>query len=173
MTRVQPSLSYAVAYGSLFEDFIIHASQLGFSSVQLIPDQSPNLYSELSPSRLRSLRELQRDLGMSYHLHNVFYDINLTSLVPEVKQCAFDITSKVLSIAQEINAQTVTLHPGYMFGGWRRDPIQRKRFWEEAEQSMKRLGSMSEAAKVPLLIENGSYHITTADLGHADESNLR
>jgi sugar phosphate isomerase/epimerase len=155
-------LSYSSHYGETFENFIRIAYARGFRAVQLTPDQAPNLYSEFPSQRRRELRRLVDELGIAVHLHNVFYDINLVSLVPEVRDLALHISEQVFELGQELSAQTITVHPGYMFGGWRRDEVQRERFWREAVTPLRRIGEIAERTGIKLLLENGSYFITTA-----------
>lgn len=166
MIEIKAALSYAVAYGATFEDFISKAYDNGFREVQLIPDQEPNLYTDLSGDRLRQILELKDSLGMTFHVHNVFYDINPVSLVPAVRQAAFDITRQVLETSRSMQAKSVTVHPGYMFAGWRRDEVQRSRFWRYAEDAMIQLADLAAEFDMPVLIENGSYYLCTASGPH-------
>lgn len=154
-------LSYARAYGTTFEDFAEHAAAGGFAGVQLIPDQRPNLYSDFDASRIQSLRQRLAALGLGCTIHNVFYDINLASVVPAVCEASFQITERVLDLAVQLDARSVTVHPGYFFPGWRRDSIQAARFWEAADQAMAHLGQMAQERRISVLLENGSYCLTT------------
>lgn len=160
-TRV--SLSYATAYGVSFEDFVERAVRQGFSDVQFIPDQEPNLYSTFDARRIDALLCLRSKHGLQYRVHNVFYDINLLSLVPAVREAAFRITKDVMAFAKAILADTVTVHPGYMFPGWRRDPVQATLFWARAKDSVLRLAEMSADLGLNTLIENGSYYVCTSE----------
>lgn len=162
MISVRPALSYAVAYGTTFEEFLLRAHDLGFTEVQLIPDQEPNLYSQFEGDRLRRLIDLKASLSMTIYMHNVFYDINPVSLVPDVRSTAFDITSRVMKLSCALGAENVTIHPGYMFGGWRRDEVQRNRFWRAASDALQRLADLSDTYNIPILLENGSYFLCTA-----------
>ena len=80
------SLSYAYAYTSEFEVFVRDAAAHGFRGVQLIPDLHPNLPHEFDHERRTHLAALIRTNRMRHSLHNVFYDINLVSLVPQVRE---------------------------------------------------------------------------------------
>src|SRR5262245_8723716 len=164
MATLPPNLilSYASYYGETFENFVRIAHERGFRAVQLTPDQEPNLYSEFPRQRRHALGTLANELGVTLHLHNVFYDINLVSLVPDVRDLALHISEQVFRLGDELGAQTVTVHPGYMFGGWRRDQVQRERFWREAVAPLRRIGECAERTGIKLLFENGSYFITTA-----------
>lgn len=157
-----PALSYAGSYHLTFEAFLAMASEQGFNNVQLTPDQEPNLYTELQGQRLRELYRLKTSLGLEIYIHNVFYDINLVSLVPEVRQLAFDITKKILEISRALSAKTLTVHLGYMFPGWRSSREQAGRFWRVVERSIKDLAELSNQYNVPILLENGSYHLSAA-----------
>jgi sugar phosphate isomerase/epimerase len=86
----------------------------------------------------------------------------LVSLVPEVRAFAFDITRKILEISSELSAKTLTVHLGYIFPGWSKDNMQNMRFWEVVKQSLEQLYNLSKQFQIPILIENGSYYLTTA-----------
>ena len=160
--RLFTSLSYASSYGSTFEDFVVAAGRKGFTAVQLIPDQTPNLYSDFSRSRAEELGRIVAELGIEVSVHNVFYDINLLSVVPDVRNAAFDVTRKVLEFASSLGSRRLTVHPGYMFGGWRRDPLQARHFWEEASNSLRRLNELAVDYSFDISMENGSYYVCTA-----------
>ena len=161
MTKL--AISYAGYYGQTFEAAVEDAAKRGFAAVQLIPDQTPNLCEELTPPRRRNLREMCGRMNVEPSLHNVFYDINLTSLVPAVAAAALSITRQVFEVACDIGATSVVVHPGYMFPGWRHDSAQRERFFASAEQSLRRLADVAESLGLTVLLENGSYHLTTYD----------
>jgi sugar phosphate isomerase/epimerase len=157
-----PALSYAGSYNLSFEDFIVRAKELGFSQVQLTPDQSPNLYDQFDEKRIGRIRDLLSEYQLAVHVHNVFYDINPVGVVPAVRDAAIDITRSVLYFGQGIGAASLTVHPGYMFAGWRNDPVQRERFWASAKLGMESLAQLGTKASIPILLENGSYYVTTA-----------
>jgi len=159
VNSIRCALSYAGFYGHTFEDFLGKAQQIGFRVVELIPDQFPNLYDDFNDTRISELKSMAADFGISFTIHNVFYDINLLSLVPAVRTHSFAITESVTRFAIKLGALSLTVHPGYMFPGWRRDPSQRDRFWTEARKSLIRLGGL--ASELPILIENVSYHLCT------------
>jgi sugar phosphate isomerase/epimerase len=157
------SLSYATFYGQRFEQAIEAARDRGFDGMQLIPDQTPNLLEELTPSRRIAIRRSAEMSNVSISLHNVFYDINLTSVVPAVSETALKITADVLVFARDVGAESVVVHPGYMFPGWRRDERQRELFWQRASDSLRSVCDHAESAGLRVLFENGSYCLTTLD----------
>jgi sugar phosphate isomerase/epimerase len=154
-------LSYAAFYGRTFEEMLAVASDQGFSGVQFIPDQTPNLPEELGDARIETLRTQATNHEMQISMHNVFYDINLTSLYPAVADQSMRITLDVLEIARKLRSESLIVHPGYMFPGWRSSDLQRRRFFDHAKESMVWLADASVAAGVPILLENGSYYLTT------------
>lgn len=155
------SLSYAAHYGTRFEEFIVTATAEGFDGVQLIPDQSPNLIHSLTTERRDSITALLQRHDISSSVHNVFYDINPVSVVPEVRSCALSISEDVFRFAADINAESVTIHPGYMFPGWRTSEAQTKAFWDNARVAIRQLANLASDYDVTPLFENGSYHLTT------------
>lgn len=160
---VRLEISYAAFYGESFEHAISRASEIGFSGIQLIPDQTPNLCEELTPDRRAMIRHVASELGVRLSLHNVFYDINLTSLVPAVASAALAITRDVFLLAMDLGAESVVVHPGYMFPGWRRDERQRTLFHAAARNSLRAVCDEADRVGVRTLFENGSYCLTTPD----------
>ncbi len=98
---------------------------------------------------------------MFVSFHNVFYDINLCSLVPDISHFSRSITEKVLMLSKSLGSKTLTVHPGYIYPGWRNDPIQYEKFWEYACINMKKLCSLGARYDIQILLENGSYCLTT------------
>ena len=154
-------ISYSGFYQEPFETFVDISMQNGFAWFEFIPDQDPNLYSQLSASRITELVRLKTANNLTYSVHNVFYDVNLLSIEPHVAGFAFDITEKIMAFSRAIGATSVTVHPGYMFPGWRRDERQGRKFWENALTVLKRLAELSAKYGVPVLLENGAYCLTT------------
>jgi len=162
VTKFFKSVSYAAGfYGRDFESLIDFAGNHGVPAVQLIPDQFPNLYSELDASRMVRLRHRLKENNVRASLHNVFYDINICSLVPEVQQFALKVTEKVARLANGLGAHLVTVHPGYMYPGWRYDPIQNASFWGSAKMAIESLNSLGEKYGITFLLENGSYCLSS------------
>jgi sugar phosphate isomerase/epimerase len=159
---MKTACSYAGSYGQTFEAFVCGIDRNVFAGVELIPDQSPNLYSDMDTARLSAIKAELRRKNLTALVHNVFYDINLVSLIPEVQAFALSVTEKVMRIAKQLDAPAITVHPGYMFPGWRTNPSQTERFWASAETAMTKLGDLGRRYGVRPLLENGSYHVTTA-----------
>jgi len=155
------SLSYAGFYGSMFEDFVVRALELGFSSVQFIPDQTPNLVAEMDPERLVRLRDALTTARLNCSVHAVFYDINLVSVVPEVQDAALDILRQNLEFAVAIGASRVTAHPGYMFPGWRSSEFQAATFWSSAGKGLAKLDVLARQYAIRVYLENGSYYVSS------------
>lgn len=154
-------ISYSNYYGMKFENFISKILPYDFKAVQLIPDQDPNLYNNFSSNRIDKLLDLKYENELQYSIHNVFYDINLLSLVPDVKENSFKITKKVIEFAKRIEAKNLTLHLGYIFPGWQKDKYQNKNYWINAEEVVHRIIELSEKYEINILFENGSYHLCT------------
>lgn len=155
-------LSYAAGfYTKSFEDFLDFAAQCGVDGVQLIPDQHPNLYSDMPRQRVLRLREKLERSALTVSLHNVFYDINICSLVPEVHNFSIEVTEKVVKLCVDLGARELVVHPGYIYPGWKNDALQNERFWDAAETSIGDLVRICAACDVRLLLENGSYTLSS------------
>src|SRR5687767_7880739 len=93
-TSTSPALSYAAYYGHVFEEFVEMAVQAGAAAVEFIPDQTPNLLTELTVDRRAALRKRLATAGVIPVVHSVFYDINLVSVVPDVQDFALQVIAK-------------------------------------------------------------------------------
>jgi sugar phosphate isomerase/epimerase len=155
-------LSYAAGfYTKTFEEFIRHAGKLGVCGVQLIPDQDPNLYSQFSSGRSSSLVKYLSDHKMIATMHNVFYDINLCSLLPAVRDFSLSVTEEVLELCKALHVSQLVIHPGYIYPGWKNDYKQNLRFWDAAQGSILKLAKRCEKSGVVPLFENGSYTLSS------------
>ncbi len=162
MNNLHISLSYAAGFYTLpFETLCEYAAKHNYYGVQLIPDQSPNLYFEINSARAKKINTILKENGLTASLHNVFYDINLTSLIPDVQHNSINITKKVIRLSKKLGAKHLTVHPGYIYPGWRSDPKQETRYWEAAKKGISEIVGYAEKQKIKLLFENGSYHLTS------------
>lgn len=157
----QFTLSYAGYYGKRFEDFSVVARDLGFLGVQFIPDQTPNFVHEFDEHRLRELAEFTRAAHLAVSVHAIFYDINLVSVVPEIQSFALSVLRSNFEFARSLGASVVTVHPGYMFPGWRSSPWQEEVFWRSANQGIRALDRLAQEYGILACLENGSYYVSS------------
>lgn len=160
MSAANTTLSYAGFYGTPFEEFVDIALALGFGAVQLIPDQTPNLLSELGQARVKGLRDKIASNKLGVSVHAIFYDVNVVSVVPEVRSAALSIVDSCAAFCDALGGRAVTVHPGYMFPGWRSSPSQAEVFWRSAKLGMTGLDEISHKYRSNLFIENGSYFVS-------------
>ena len=154
-------LSYSSAYVTSFEDFVRRAATQGFAGVELIPDLSPNLLEQFPSHRRQELARTAQNLGLHVTVHNVYMDINPTSLVPAVRQFALDLTFATLEFAKDMDARWLVMHTGYRFGAWRSKPDQARMFEQNLAEIHYELANYSAAVGIPILLENGSYYLAT------------
>lgn len=156
-------LSYTAGYGWTFEEFAYFASGEGFSGIELIPDLHPNLPEEFDQDRIDALSDLRSRYTLQYTVHNIYMDINPTSLVPKVRELALNLTKEVVQFAKAIGAITVVMHTGYRFGPWRTKPEQIEMFEHVQQETYMTLASYSSALGIPILLENGNYYLSGRD----------
>jgi sugar phosphate isomerase/epimerase len=154
-------LSYSCYYSRKFEEFIDYACNRGFRKLELIPDLSPNLTEEFDERRINHLLELKDKYDIEFFVHNIFYDISLNSLVPKVKNYSISITREVIEFAKKIKASLFIIHPGYAFPSWRKNPEQEKSLQKSIKESLETLAQVALEERVPILIENGHYYISS------------
>lgn len=154
-------LSYAAGYGQTFEKFVEFAHDEGFVGIEFIPDLHPNLPEEMDEARVKMLIDLKQRYGLQYTVHNIYMDINPTSLVPKVRQLAIALTCDVLQFALAIGAQALVIHTGYRFGPWRTKVEQMEMFEKVQKETYTILADYSVQSGVPLLLENGNYYLSS------------
>lgn len=153
-------LSYTAGYSQTFEDFAYFAHSEGFSGIELIPDLHPNLPEEFDKDRIDTLSELLSQYDLQYTVHNIYMDINPTSLVPKVREFALNLTREVMQFARAIGASAVVVHTGYRFGPWRTKPEQIEMFERVQHETYTTLASYSGELGLPIFLENGSYYLS-------------
>lgn len=156
-------LSYTAGYGQTFEEFAYFAYSEGFSGIELIPDLHPNLPEELHQDRIDALSELKSRYTLQYTVHNIYMDINPTSLVPKVRELALALTREVMLLAKAIGAMAVVMHTGYRFGPWRTKPEQIQMFESVQYETYRTLAEYANELGIPILLENGSYYLSGRD----------
>lgn len=153
-------LSYAAGHPMSFETFCEFAHKKGFAGVEFIPDLSPNLPEEITYERVERLLDLKSKLKLDFTVHNIFYDINMTSLVPRVRALALELTEEILKFATSVRAEAVVAHTGYRFSAWRSKPVQVEMFERICTETYQWLASRSQEYDVPVLLENGNYYLS-------------
>lgn len=153
-------LSYTTSYGQTFEEFANFVYNEGFTGLEFIPDLHPNLPEEFDEERINTLISLKTRYKLQYTVHNIYMDINPTSLVPHVRQLALALTQEVMQFARAIDAQAVIAHTGYRFGPWRTRVEQIEMFERVQQETYTTLARYSTELGIPLLLENGNYYIS-------------
>jgi sugar phosphate isomerase/epimerase len=153
-------LSYTAGYGQTFEEFVEFVHNEGFVGLEFIPDLHPNLPEEFNEERITALLTLKQRYDLQYTVHNIYMDINPTSLVPKVRQLAIALTWDVMRFAKAIDAQALVMHTGYRFGPWRTKVEQIELFEKVQRETYTLLANYAAKSGVPLLLENGNYYLS-------------
>lgn len=158
--RAPVYLSYTAGYSQPFEEFVEFAHNKGFVGVEFIPDLSPNLIEEFDEHRISILLGLKSQYNLEYTVHNIFMDINPTSLVPKVRRLALELTIETMHFAKAIDAQAMIVHTGYRFTPWRTKPEQIRMFEGVLREAYTELSKYSRETGIPVLLENGDYYLS-------------
>lgn len=141
-----------VAFPRPPEDYIPFAAEHGFSHLEIDLFSPPQWLERFHQRRVRRLRQQLASAGLTASFHAP-YVLNLSDYLPEIRSAAVRYTERLLSVANELEAMWVTVHPGYGVGiptlSWVRalalDCLRR---------SLERLLPIAERLKVSLALEN-------------------
>ena len=115
---------------------------LGYEGVEI-------WYEQLIGAPKRSLAQI-RNSGLSVYLHAATWDLNLTSINPNIAKTSLDEVSRSIDLADDLGATTVVVHPGRKSSS-KDDPLA---YWDRQVEILKFLARYAAKSKVSLAIEN-------------------
>jgi sugar phosphate isomerase/epimerase len=138
-----------VASPGRLEDYMPWAARNGFSHIEIDGTISSNFYEQFSNSRVKFIREEseQLDITLSYHTS---YGINLADPFKELRDAGIDLVRKCIEVAEKLEAEWVTVHPGYKVG-WPDKKNDRIPYFNE---SLSKLLSIAENYGISIAVEN-------------------
>lgn len=91
-----------------------------------------------------------QELGLELSLHAPFYDLNITSINPGIRELSLRQALQSLELAGRLGARVVVLHPGRMSSGKDR----REEFWPRLEEAMAAIEEKAAEQGVSVGVEN-------------------
>lgn len=104
-----------VAFPKEVEGYIRWAAENGFKHIEIDLYSEPQWLERLHGERVRRIKRMICDAGMSTSLHAP-YTLNLAEPLPYFRSCVFKYVRRLLELADSINALWVCVHPGYAVG---------------------------------------------------------
>ena len=105
---MQLGLSSLYLIGKPFE-FLVRSIELHDVLLWEIVDENT---LRLDKHRVQTLQKLHKEKGVTFTIHAPFTDVNIASLVPEVREMAISRLKKSLFYASELEARAWVMHPG-------------------------------------------------------------
>ncbi len=104
-----------VIFDGRIEDYFDMAGQLWVSHLEMDLFAREQRLDLLTPNRIRKIKELAREAGISMSLH-LPYCLNPAALIPEISQAGMDYFKRAFGLAAALGVRWVTAHPGYYQG---------------------------------------------------------
>lgn len=106
---------------------------------------------KLDEHRIRSLLELKELYNLTFTIHAPFADVNIASLVPEVREMAIKRLEQSIRHASQLGAEALVIHPGHRGALTSFYPIEE---WRLNVDAIARLAAFAKDAGVQLCLEN-------------------
>jgi sugar phosphate isomerase/epimerase len=138
-----------VANPGKLEDYLKWAAQNGFSHIEIDGTLPSNLPDQFTKSRVRSIRDLadHLEITLSYHTS---YAINLAEPFRELREAGTDLVGRCIDLSEKLEANWVTVHPGYKVG-WSDQKSERLTYFNE---SLNQLLQIAENYGISIAVEN-------------------
>nr|MDO8134617.1 sugar phosphate isomerase/epimerase family protein [Candidatus Njordarchaeum guaymaensis] len=104
-----------VAFPRKLEDYLQWAADNGFTHIEVDGGIPSNFPDQFSDSRVKSIRELADQLGVTLSYHTS-YAVNLADPYKELRNAANNLIRKCIELSEKLGAKWVTVHPGYKIG---------------------------------------------------------
>lgn len=104
-----------VAFPREVEGYIVWAAENGFEHFEIDLYSSPQWLERFHGSRLKRVKNLLQENGLSVSLHAP-YTLNLAEPLPYFRTCAFKYVAKMFEVAYSLGAKWVCIHPGFAIG---------------------------------------------------------
>jgi len=130
-------------FGSLLESIRLHEVTLW----EIVDEDS----LKLDEHRIQSLLELKKQRNLRFTVHAPFTDVNIASLVPEVRQMAMRRLEQSLRYASQLEAEVWLMHPGLRGALTTFYPNEEWRLNVEAIAS---LAALAKELRVQMCLEN-------------------
>jgi len=141
-----------VAFPKPPEDYIPFAAENGFAHMEIDLFSPPQWLERFHRRRVQALRQQLASAGLTVSFHAA-YVLNLADYLPEIRAAAVRYMERLLSVANDLGATWVTVHPGYGVGiptlAWVRSLALDCLRW-----SLERLLPIAERLQMPLALEN-------------------
>jgi len=130
-------------FKSLLESIKLHDAKLW----EVVDENS----LQLDERRIQSLLELKKQHSLRFTVHSPFADVNIASLVPEVRQMAMKRVEQSILHASQLEAEAMVIHPGHRGALTSFYPIEE---WRLNVDAIARLGALAKDTGVQLCLEN-------------------
>jgi sugar phosphate isomerase/epimerase len=138
-----------VASPGKLEDYLRWAPKNGFSHIEIDGTIPSNFYEQFPSSRVKSIREQSDQLGITLSYHTS-YGINLADPFKELRDAGMNLVGRCIEVSEKLEAEWVTVHPGYKVG-WPDRKNERIAYFNE---SLNKLLTIAEDYGILIAVEN-------------------
>jgi sugar phosphate isomerase/epimerase len=144
------------------EDTLRWAAGNGFRYVDFNADRAPNGVDGFDDARVRAVRDLCDQAGLSIGIHTSSA-VNNAEVAPFVGEAVDAYLKANVHLAQRLGCRWVIVHGGYHFGD-----VARRR--EAAVARLQRLHELAAARQVPLWLENHNTEPARAEIHYVPDN---
>jgi sugar phosphate isomerase/epimerase len=134
------------------EEFVELVAELGLGYLELKCEPKLFYPREVPQAKRVELREAMRGHGVTPTVHASFYDINLASLNPLIREASARQLLECLQFAHDLGAEVVVTHPGELPGDYPKELLSLSR--ENLIGSLEEALELAEELGVTLALEN-------------------
>ena len=107
-----------IYYMGTLEEFLYQVKEMGFTCVEVKCEKPVAYPRDVNPERRRKIRQLLEKLELEALVHASFYDVNLSSLNPLMREAAERQLEECIEFARDIGAGIVVFHAGNLPGDY-------------------------------------------------------
>jgi sugar phosphate isomerase/epimerase len=130
------------------------ARELGLGWVELRADPGVAYAGELSPRERQQRRQRLEEAGLNVSLHVPIHGVNPASPNPRLAAASLAEYADAISLAGDLGARLVVLHPGGIPGEYAALPQELEQAWRRLEFALEFLLPLARRHRVTLALEN-------------------
>lgn len=152
MSKPKVGVSMLYSLGEPFNRMVKHLKNIGTSYIEIVDDGA----HELTPKRIKTLKETAKSYDLTYSLHAPFADVNIASPIKSLLNASIKRVKQSIEHANDLGAKLLVFHPGALTGISQFYPgVQ----WKQNVASIKEIYATAEDYGVNVALENlpGKY----------------
>lgn len=147
MAHIEVGLSMLHSLGEPFSRICQRLQKVSVDYVELVDDG----WHRLNPERVKQLKKISEDKGLTYTLHAPFANINIAAPAEDMRNFILERLEKSMAFARQLECRLMVFHPGLRTGISGFYPGMA---WKTGIKSVQKLLKLSREYGVEIAIEN-------------------